>query len=323
MRFLFTLITLTLVLASCRKDLLHWQRVQKLETHTAQDRLNSIYFLNDSIGFVVGGQRFYNSTILRTEDGGQTWSYTSIGEAPKGIYGITSSPAGILYAAGFDGKLLRSTDQGKTWSFEQLWYLPYKDLALFGEEHGLLVGGISFRAGFTTPFTPGAGFGHFDSLGFELNDIELIDGRSAYIAGHGVVLRTDDSSKTWQMQNIQNDNFTAVQAVGRDEAWTCGYNGSVFHTTNGGQTWQRLRNGNDITDPRYRLLDILFTGRNTGYACGEDGVLIYTDDGGKHWMEFDRFTGSSLRAMIQMKDGSLLVCGDHGSLYRITPKLLY
>jgi photosystem II stability/assembly factor-like uncharacterized protein len=309
-------------LCSCRKDLLHWQAVQKLETHTTTDRLNKILFINDSLGFVVGGQRFYNSTILTTKDGGQTWEYKNFSDAGKGLYGIAKSPSGMIYTIGFDGKLLRSTDGGDNWEFHQLWYLPYKDIAFFDNTRGIGIGGVSFKFGCKTSIFFDGNYSVWDSLGYELNDIEMIDGKTGYLSGHGVVMKTNDSGHTWQMQNIKNDNFTAIHAYGQNEAWTCGYNGSIFHTTDGGNSWQKMRNGNDLKLPSYHLLDILFTDRMHGFAIGENGLFIFTDDGGHHWMEFDRFTNATLRCIVKMKDGQLLVCGDNGSLYKVSPKLL-
>ena len=321
MRRFSAVFILLVSLVSCRKDLLHWQSVQKLETHTTTDRLNKILFINDSVGFVIGGQRFYNSTILTTKDGGQTWAYRSIKDASKGLYGITQSPAGAIYTIGFDGKLLRSTDGGDNWEFYQLWYLPYKDLAFFNNFRGIGIGGVSFKLGCRTQLFSDGNYSPWDSTDYELNDIEMIDGKTGYISGHGVVLKTTDSGISWKIQEIKNDNFTAIHAYGPNEAWTCGYSGSIFHTSDGGNNWQKMRNGNDLTIPRYNLLNILFTDQLHGYAIGENGLLIYTDDGGHHWMEFDRFTGNALRCIVAMKDGNLLICGDNGALYKVFPKL--
>lgn len=311
---------LPVLLSACRKDLVRWQFVEQLDTHSPEDRLNKIFFIDDSVGFVIGGQRFANSTLLRTRDGGKTWQRQHIPEAPKALYGITKTASGMLYAIGFDGKLLKSTDRGLNWAFHQLWYLPYKDLAFFDEQKGLAIGGISFYTGCKTLVSQDGGHSRWDSLAYELNDIEMIDGRRGYLAGYGTILTTDDSGRNWSMQDIENDNFMAIHAYGAHEAWTCGYNGSIFHTTDAGKHWHRMRDGNNLTQPRYHLLDICFTDSYHGYAVGEDGVFLYTDDGGDHWMEFEKFTSSTLRCIVSRKDGSLMVCGDNGSLYLVKPK---
>src|SRR5690606_18769225 len=130
----------------------------------------------------------------------------------------------------------------------------------------------------------------WDSLKHELNDIETLDGKTAYICGYGVVYTSTDSMRTWQMLPVKNDNFTAIHAYANHTVWTCGYNGSIFCSKDGGAHWERKRNGNDATKSRYRLLDIAFTDPLHGYAIGENGLVIYTDDGGTHWMEYQSFT---------------------------------
>lgn len=275
--------------------------------------------MNDSLGFAIGGKRFDRSTILRTTDGGKTWIYKNLEEAPKALYGITISSSGTLFITGFDGKLLKSEDNGQTWQLHQMYYLPFKDLSLITESKGLAIGGINFYEGYTIAFSTGGTYEMFDSLGYELNDIEMVNGKDGYIAGYGVVLKTKDSGRTFQMLPVGNDNFTAIHAYGEKEVWVCGYNGSILHSPDGGKSWQRMRDGNNFIKTRYHLLDILFTDIMHGYAVGENGVFIYTDDGGRHWLEFEKFTDSDLRSIASMKDGSLFVCGDHGSLYRVFP----
>lgn len=323
MKPLFSLLVLvTMLNTSCRKDLVRWQSVEKIEIPGSADRLNKIYFINDTTGFVVGGQRFFNSTILRTGDGGTSWTYRNLDEAPKGLYNITEAPDQKLYAIGFDGKLLRSDDRGFNWTFHQLWYLPYKDLAFFSPQRGLAIGGISFYTGCKTYLSSDGTHSPWDSLVYELNDIEMIDGKEGYIAGYGLIMKTEDSGYTWHIQHAENDNFTSIRTYGRYEAWTCGYNGSIFHTEDGGKNWKKMRDGNDLTKRRYRLLDIAFTDPLHGYVVGENGVFLYSDDGGHHWMEFERFTDDALRCILPRKDGSLLVCGDNAAFYRVVPKPL-
>ena len=320
-RTFVSLLAFVLILASCRKDMLHWKQVDKLETFTSTDRFNKIYFISDSVGFVIGGTRFDNSTILKTENGGRTWTLTHVQDAPKELFGITQTSLGVLFCIGLDGKLLSSTDEGNNWAVKQLWYLPYKDLAFFDNSRGLVVGGISFNQGYTTKIKTDGSFEQFDSVGYEMNDIEMANDRTGFISAHGAILRTDDSGRNWQITEVVNDNYTAIHVFG-SEVWTCGYNGSIYRSADLGKSWSRMRNGNDFTKPRYRLNDILFTDPQTGYAVGENGLLIYTDDGGNHWMEFDRFTDNTLRCVIASGGGSLLVCGDYGSLYRVLPKYL-
>lgn len=314
-RFL-SLFSLAILIAGCKKDRLKWQQVVSIPSQTSA-RLNQIFFIDDTTGFIPGGERFSQALILKTVDGGWNWHVQEFPEAGKELFNVCRAPGGTLYAIGFDGKLLQSSDGGLSWTFRQLWYRPYKDLYFSSGERGVAIGGISYKAGFITEIFAPEGQGEDDSLDYELNDLEMVNGRTGFLAGFGVIARTDDSGRSWQEQDIRNDNFTAIHARNEYEAWTCGYNGSIWKTNDGGQTWQRMRNGNDISKPRYRLLAICMKNALEGFACGEDGLVIYTDDGGHHWMEFDRFTERALRSMHLFPDGRLLLAGDGGALYQV------
>src|SRR5690606_585974 len=122
------------------------ERITRLDSHTA-NRLNSILFINDSVGFVAGGSRFYEADVLITRDGGHTWSLHIPEGVDKELFGITRSPSGAVYIIGFDGRLLRSYDEGRSWIHSQLRYESYKAIAFSGAAEALCVGGISFRRG--------------------------------------------------------------------------------------------------------------------------------------------------------------------------------
>lgn len=319
-RRLFFIFILSLVLLSaCRKDTLHWQVAQRLESHTT-NRLNKILFVNDTLGFVIGGARFDYSDLLTTTDGGHTFQARTFPEAPKGLYSITQAPNGDLYTIAFDGKLLHSTDLGANWHFRQIDYQPFKSIVVNRAGNLLISGGISFEIGFMYRYNAIGDLLGFDTSNYEVNDVVLLPDRTGYMCGYGVMARTTDDGATWQFQDIREDNFNALDVHSTNEVWTCGWNGSIYHTIDGGRSWVRKRNGNDLTKPRYHLYDILFTDAQNGYAVGENGLVIYSDDGGDHWMEMDRFTGDALYSVALCPDKSLLICGENGVLYRLQKK---
>jgi photosystem II stability/assembly factor-like uncharacterized protein len=307
---------LMFLFASCKKEKLEWQAVEKLESHTT-DRLNSILFVNDTLGYAVGGERFHRATILITRNGGATWTKKDFPEAGKGLYGLTQKYTGETVAIGFEGKTL-TTGDGENWTFNTLnsWE-PYKDLEFIEPATGIGIVGISFNYGAMAYFDEKYAIYRYDTFEYELNDIEMLNNRVGYISGYGVVMKTTDGAVKWHLQEINNDNFTAIHAFSENELWVCGYNGSVCHTTDGGASWHRLRSGNDIKKARYRLLDIVFKDQFSGWAVGEEGVVIHTTDGGKKWELYKKFTDQTLRSIVLAPGGYLMVAGDGGSLYRL------
>ena len=66
----------------------------------------------------------------------------------------------------------------------------------------------------------------------------------------------------------------------------------VFHTEDGGQTWQKFHTGN-----RNWLHAICFTDEKTGWAVGERGTILKTTDGGRNW-QTQRSDGDQLDILV-------------------------
>jgi len=74
--------------------------------------------------------------------------------------------------------------------------------------------------------------------------------------------------------------------------WAVGWQGTIFHTTDMGETWSSQKSGS-----RLRLRDVWFANRDVGWAIGGDiiehnttnrkihNIFLYTEDGGVHWQK--------------------------------------
>lgn len=312
--FLFVLILFN----SCKKDLLHWQKVQQLNSGTT-NRLNNIRLLNNNICIIAGGATFYQSEVVRSVDGGYTWAAQSDADAPKEMYGMGVSQNGNIYLCGIDGDVLHSKDSGKSWQFNRIGdWLVYQGGTFASPDTGIFVSTILQRQCTITRVDSNFNIIDEKTFLFGANNVYMTDQNTGYMVGYGVVMKTTDRGNTWNFQDVAGDNFNCMDIHG-GEIWMCGYNGSIYHTTDGGNNWSRVRNGNDITLPRYNLMGILFKDAQNGWAVCDNGKVIYTDDAGNHWEEYDQFTTSSLRSIALCPNGDLLVAGDNGGLYRITP----
>ena len=302
--------------SACKKDLLYFQNVQKITSNADTKRLNKIIFTDDLHGYIFGGEWYVDAVILSTNDGGATWQKQSFPNVGQLLNSATISPAGIPYAIGFEGKLMHTTDTGSTWQFHQLEHYWFRDVAFTDPGHAIAVGGISFSSGMIQHLDSSGNLLQRDSLGYQLNQIKMVSPTTGYVCGYGIVKKTTDGGQTWSPQNVLNDNFMCMDVHG-DEIWMCGYNGGVYHTSDGGNNWIRYRDGNDITLPRYHLMSILFTDEQNGWAVGESGVVLHSDDGGKHWMEYSHFTTNTFYSITTCPDGNLMAVGDNGSIYKL------
>ncbi len=299
--------------------MLHWQKTQQIAGNTTS-KLNHIRFLNDSVCIIAGGEHFDNAVVLRSVDGGFTFAPYSYPEAGKGMYGMGVSPQGKIFLSGTDGCVLHSIDTGRTFQFNRIldwdYYVgvsyPTPDTGFFVSTHLNDAGSIT---------RVDAQYHIIDklNLNFGLADIFMVSPTTGYVIGYGAVMKTTDGGLNWIYLDPADDKFVSMDIHG-DELWMCGYAGTVYHSTDAGVHWQKLRNGNDITLPRYRMLSIVFKDSKNGWISCDDGKVVYTDDGGHHWMEYDQFTTIAMRSIVICPNNDLMVAGDNGMIYRLTTK---
>lgn len=89
------------------------------------------------------------------------------------------------------------------------------------------------------------------------------------------------------LRNFDDAALRAVQFVDRNEGWAVGDDGGVWHSIDGGNSWERQPTG-----VRASLRSLHFLNPYTGWVVGREelphgggsvGVLLFTDDGGLKW----------------------------------------
>ncbi|MTI15389.1 WD40/YVTN/BNR-like repeat-containing protein [Sansalvadorimonas verongulae] len=154
------------------------------------------------------------------------------------------------------------------------------------------------------------------------NDIDRAGNSSRVVAvgDRGYVVWSDDMGKGWkQTQTPSEVLLTAVDFPTGSVGYAVGHDAEVFKSLDGGQTWTRVYQDMEAEVP---LLDVHFTDKNTGFALGAYGYLIHTTDGGKTWHDrrdsVDNEDEFHFNAMTSLKDGTLVMAGEAGTLYRST-----
>lgn len=317
-RCICLLLPFILTTVSCKKDLIEPEHVWQLDSRVTTN-LNAISFLDNSICIIGGGSTFYRSTVVRSTNGGYSWTADSLADAPKEMYGMSVSADGGVFLSGVDGLVVASKDKGQSWQANRIGnWLTYKGGSFVTADTGIFVSTTLQRQCTITRIDSNYNIIDEQTHLFGLNNIYMTSKDTGYVVGYGAVMKTTDMGDTWQFLNIDNDNFTAMDIHG-NTIWMCGANGGIFYSADGGLSWERRRNGNDLALPRYRLRCILFGEAEEGWAAGDDGVLLLTKDGGKHWYRYKQFTSSSIRCMAWCPNGDILVAGDNGTLFRINP----
>lgn len=157
--------------------------------------LTAVYFHDDRHGWAVG----HDAVILRTEDGGMTW--TLVHQAPderKPLLDVWFEDSRHGFAVGAYGLALETHDGGSRWRRRSL--LP-EDI--------------------------------------HLNAIAGGPGGRIYIAGEaGTILRSDNSGRSWRkLPSPYPGSFFGVLRLADGNPLIFGLRGKAFRSTDGGQRW--------------------------------------------------------------------------------------
>jgi photosystem II stability/assembly factor-like uncharacterized protein len=189
------------------------------------------YFLNENLGVIVGGgcdnlQRFYKTT-----NGGASWTLFKSNVIGTGLTDVIlyQNGTGIAVSSGY---LWITTDYGSTWSLSkstgtQVW------------QEEITISGNSILL----PFAGSTCFGGGNAGGMRFST---------------------DNGNTWRSFNSGYSMFGAF-LTSPTTGWACGYNRSLYYTSDAGATWILRNCGIENVD----LDDITFLTSDDGWVVGQ------------------------------------------------------
>jgi len=194
-------------------------------------------------------------TILRTRDGGQTWTRQGSTESTPnvGFAGVSAVNSDVAWAVGTNGAVLNTTDGGLTWVQQARDMLPNGNFQMVYAVDKNVVWAVGSDNGTTA-----------------------------------VIIHTTDGGGTWVRQG-ENDippdpeNYYAlidVHAIDAKTAWAVGSRSSAFMTTDGGLNWTNM------TPACVNFLDnngVCLLTELAGWVVSDSNNFCYTDDGGNTW----------------------------------------
>jgi photosystem II stability/assembly factor-like uncharacterized protein len=269
----------------------HW----RLTPSPMACRLESIFFLDDQRGWIVGGYTqplTHQSTgvILRTVDGGRTWAALPKLVLP-GLKQIQFFDAknGIVLGQTSDfspSAIFRTSDGGTSW-------IPLPGAAPVGwhagafqsPQRGVVVGPAGQVAHISGQEMKPA---QMPSVGARpVRRVAFGDPGQAWLVGDGgLVLASASGGLTWTMPPapippIVREQMELRALAARGPAcWIAGSPGSlVLHSADGGASWETFR-----TDQTAPLKALYFLDDQRGWAVGALGTILNTRDGGRTWL---------------------------------------
>lgn len=116
----------------------------------------------------------------------------------------------------------------------------------------------------------------------------------------------------WKWQNpLPQGNFlNDIQLISQDTFWIIGDEGTILHTTDGGNEWEL----NQII-PKYDLNSIFLFSNEEGFIAGDYGKIFKTSNGGISWEECNTPDDHDLWDLHFINKDTGWACGYWGSLF--------
>ena len=230
--------------------------------------LNSIHFIDKDRGWVAGLEFGGKTIVLRTVNGGQTWTGARVNfqQAALTIFFTDekngwmggSTPVSEDEPEGGPSSLLATTDGGATWQQQRRLSTSIGDIFFINKMSGWATGykGAIYhtsdggRTWDTQKSELELAEGPMDlkSRGaqkYAVRGVHFINGQNGFAAASaeedkaGVLLASNDGGEVWRTVWIVGDSgvFDAV-LVSPTEGWACTKSGRyIYHTLDGGQSW--------------------------------------------------------------------------------------
>jgi photosystem II stability/assembly factor-like uncharacterized protein len=196
--------------------------------------LNDVCFIRQGgtdTGFAVGD----NGTIMRTTNGGESWTKQTSGTTNnlRNVCFVRQGGTDIGIAVGLEGTILRTTNGGQSWSKQLSKTNAALNSVFFTDKNiGTVVGANTILR------TTNGGATWQQSPNVYLNSVYFADNNTGWAVGErGLILKTTDGGLTWtKLVSGASRSLLAVQFIDSETGLIVGECGKILKTTNGGIT---------------------------------------------------------------------------------------
>lgn len=313
--------------------------------------LHNLSFENPELGWVVGDRE----TILKTEDGGNTWTINKI-QGPE-LNSVYYYSAESKWSVGENGLIYFKGLENAEWVIVNSPVNTDLNSVYFSDsENGWIVG----DSGVLLKTSNGGLDWEMVNLPISSNDLNsvLLKSNFGMITGDdGMVLTTSDFGNSWILSNAGTTNDLLKASITENGNFiVIGRAGTYLLSQDNGNTWNQVNQFDSSSDLKsitfpssergwlisdngkvYRtddegsnwfenqlfddvqLNDVLFTSEEKGWIIGNDGVLLSSEDGGETWNQDDFNIDVDLRSISFPAEGTGYIVGEKGTFMRYLP----
>ncbi|MCR9188262.1 MAG: hypothetical protein NXH96_05655 [Alteromonadaceae bacterium] len=260
---------------------------------------------NDQVIVVTGN----DGVLLTSRDNGETWKRQALNSTAS-FLALDVCPDNSFIGLTFDNQLWQGNVQGSLWTPHPL---PSKEQML---TVACAPDGSWWAAGSFTTIQYSSDLGenwnetslYDDAI---INNLQFINEDQAIATGeYGMVLRSDDGGFNWDYAGYLPDEFYAHTSYFRsmEEGWVGGLNGFIYHTTDGGESWEQMPT--ETNAPVFGFIP----GSSELYAVADNATVLQLQ--GPAWKKISESDQPLyLRTGLLMPEQRLLVAGGRGLLF--------
>jgi len=256
--------------------------------------LHDVEFVNDSIGWAVGGDLVElggtsAGIILQTKDGGKNWEVQhNLTNQLTAVDFINENEGWVV---GRDGTIKHTINGGNSWATQSSPIGGYLTGVCFVDENnGWIVSRSNWGEIIHTSNGGSTWAKQTNPSANPLHGLFIINANKGWAVGlDSTIIRTVDGGLNWEPKvlNISNNyRFASVFFIDEMKGWAAGLHGRILVTEDGGVTWKEINTG--VSES---LNSVFFIDHNNGWAAGDQGTILRSVNGGKTW--FRQRTGVS------------------------------
>ncbi|HMG14042.1 MAG TPA: YCF48-related protein [Saprospiraceae bacterium] len=276
--------------------------------------LQDITFINDSVGYAIGGHTWNTGIILSTHDAGLTWK-TDTTFIPA-LLSITKWGDSMVIAVGYSGNLFINKHNKGWYGVRVFNWSEFQEIAVTPDQDMFISTGSSFHGGQIIHLDKWFNIDTIYQTDNEIKSIANTNQKDMVAVGYGAIFNSSDKGKTWKRNRQDGDYYQKVVFTTEKTGYTVGFAGSILKTHDGGISWQQLKRSKNHSFGNEPFLDVVCKNENTIYVCGQHGTLWKSEDGGENWKQFEIFTDDHLTG-IDITGNLIWLSSSSGKIYKV------
>ena len=149
----------------------------------------------------------------------------------------------------------------------------------------------------------------------EMRSVSYQPPNTIWACGYGLLIKTHDFDSGWETVPFENEFFTGINFLNKNNAVLSTFDGKIYQTTNGGFKWNEVFKIKGLPDG-LSINKIRFLTDQLVVAIGNGGFIAISHDGGNSWTSGSDFNGTNLYDMSYVDEWLYLV-GNASVVYKL------